>query len=125
MQKSAAATSPIAAACPPEATPVMHESSAMKIAQLEEMIDVQKAMLAQARQRLSDRTNEAAQLRAALAAAQQLQEEEEEEEDSEAHNTTGVLFSVRSSPRRTPPGMAVFLLETPNDYLMRCPAVDC
>ena len=75
------------------------------VQQLEEMIDVQKVILVHTQQKLSDSTSEAARLRAALAALQTAPEpEDEEEEDSEANNTKGVYFSVRSSPHRSRPG---------------------
>jgi hypothetical protein len=77
-----------------------------KIWQLQEMIDLQKLLLAHTQQELSDRNSEAARLRALLSALESVPEEEEEE-DSDGTNIKGVLFSVRSSPRqgspRTPP----------------------
>jgi hypothetical protein len=90
------------------------DAAGTRIKQLEEMIEVQKAMLSQAQKTLQaktqeavERSNEAAELRAALASTKlehKHLEDEEDEDLSEAHNTTGVLFSVRSSPRRSPPG---------------------
>jgi hypothetical protein len=77
-----------------------------KIWQLQEMIDLQKLLLAHTQQELSDRNSEAARLRALFSALESMPEEEEEE-DSDGTNIKGVLFSVRSSPRqgspRTPP----------------------
>jgi hypothetical protein len=101
------------------------------ILHLREIVDMQKVMLLQAKDRLDERTEEAEQLRAALHTMRlnvqartsiAKEDEEEEEEDScDRFNTSGVVFSVRSSPGGSPrkqSGSLVFKALTPDSTLM-------
>ena len=92
----------------PQQTPASPDEANRRVSQLEEMVEVQKAMLSQIQMRLQEKSREAAEsrkeaaaLRLSLASSKHL-EEEEEEDLSEAHNTTGVCFSVRSPPGKSP-----------------------